>query len=169
MTEKKHLTTVENIIALMKEEIENISPLRLQKTLYFLFAYYGASYGQLSKSKEYKVTQNESLNLPEYLFDAQFEAWQYGPVIRDVYVSNKYSLDYNDIDFSMSNFEIEDKTMQQEITEYLREIIKSTLKISDFGLVERSHEDKEWKNNITHQEVMNNDLIIKEYIGLVNA
>ena len=43
MTEKKHLTTVENIIALMKEEIENISPLRLQKTLYFLFAYYGAS------------------------------------------------------------------------------------------------------------------------------
>mgnify|MGYP006946283605 CR=1 FL=1 len=46
MTEKKHLTTVENIIALMKEEIENISPLRLQKTLYFLFAYYGASYGQ---------------------------------------------------------------------------------------------------------------------------
>ncbi|MES5412679.1 hypothetical protein [Staphylococcus hominis] len=84
-------------------------------------------------------------------------------------MSNKYSLDYNDIDFSMSNFEIEDKTMQQEITEYLREIIKSTLKISDFGLVERSHEDKEWKNNITHQEVMNNDLIIKEYIGLVNA
>lgn len=84
-------------------------------------------------------------------------------------MSNKYSLDYNDIDFSMSNFEIEDKTMQQEITEYLREIIKSTLKISDFGLVERSNEDKEWKNNITHQEVINNDLIIKEFIGLVNA
>ena len=35
--------------------------------------------------------------------------------------------------------------MQQEITEYLREIIKSTLKISDFGLVERSHEDKSGK------------------------
>ena len=66
------------------------------------------------------------------------------PLFRRVW-SNKYSLDYNDIDFSMSNFEIEDKTMQQEITEYLREIIKSTLKISDFGLVERSHEDKEWK------------------------
>ena len=59
--------------------------------------------------------------------------------------------------------------MQQEITEYLREIIKSTLKISDFGLVERSHEDEEWKNKITQQEIMNNDLIIKEYIGLVNA
>ncbi len=169
MAEQKYLTTVENIIGLMKEEIKNISPLRLQKTLYFLFAYYGASYGQLSKSKEYEVTKNESLNLPKYLFDAQFEAWQYGPVIRDVYMGNKYSAGYNDIDFSMSKFEIEDKTMQQEITEYLREIIKSTLKISDFGLVERSHEDKEWKNNITHQEIMNNDLIIKEYIGLVNA
>ncbi|WP_180546988.1 type II toxin-antitoxin system antitoxin SocA domain-containing protein, partial [Staphylococcus haemolyticus] len=136
---------------------------------HFLFAYYGASYGQLSKSKEYDVTKRESLNLPEYLFDAQFEAWQYGHVIRDVYKNNKYSLGYNDIDFSMSNFEIEDKTMQQEITEYLREIIKSTLKISDFGLVERSHEDEEWKNKITQQEIMNNDLIIKEYIGLVNA
>ncbi|EHJ06984.1 Panacea domain-containing protein [Staphylococcus simiae] len=169
MTEKKYLTTVENIIALMKEEIENISPLRLQKTLYFLFAYYGASYGQLYKSKEYEVSQNESLNLPEYLFDAKFEAWQYGPVIREVYMNNKHSLDYNDIDFSMSNFEIEDKTMQQEITEYLREIIRSTLKISDFGLVERSHEDEEWKNNITQQEVMKNDGIINEYIELVNA
>ena len=51
----------------------------------------------------------------------------------------------------------------------MREIIKSTLKISDFGLVERSHEDEEWKNKITQQEIMNNDLIIKEYIGLVNA
>lgn len=67
--------------------------------------------------------------MPEYLFDAQFEAWQYYSVIRDVYKNNKYSLGYNDIDFSMSNFEIEDKTMQQEITEYLREIIKSTLKL----------------------------------------
>ncbi|HCY6618762.1 TPA: DUF4065 domain-containing protein [Staphylococcus aureus] len=169
MAEQKYLTTVENIIGLMKEEIKNISPLRLQKTLYFLFAYYGASYGQLSKSKEYEVTKSESLNLPGYLFDAQFEAWQYGPVIRDVYKNNKYSFGYNDIEFSMSNFEIEDKTMQQEITEYLREIIKSTLKISDFGLVERSHEDEEWKNKITQQEIMNNDLIIKEYIGLVNA
>ena len=35
MTEK-HLTTVENIIALMKEEIENISPLRLQKHYTFI-------------------------------------------------------------------------------------------------------------------------------------
>ncbi|HHT9201162.1 hypothetical protein LOQ55_00010 [Staphylococcus aureus] len=57
MAEQKYLTTVENIIGLMKEEIKNISPLRLQKTLYFLFAYYGASYGQLSKSKEYEVTK----------------------------------------------------------------------------------------------------------------
>ena len=61
--------------------------------------------------------------MPEYLFDAQFEAWQYGPVIRDVYKNNKYSLGYNDIDFSMSNFEIEDKTIAEIIEEIMNYLI----------------------------------------------
>ena len=36
MAEQKYLTTVENIIGLMKEEIKNISPLRLQKHYTFI-------------------------------------------------------------------------------------------------------------------------------------
>ncbi|RIN43258.1 Panacea domain-containing protein [Staphylococcus succinus] len=170
MSEKnKYLTDIKNIIGLMKEEIEDISPLRLQKTLYFLFAYYGASYGQLSKSKDYELSKDESLNLPNYLFDVEFEAWQYGPVIREVYKDNKYSDSYKELEFSMNDFDIEDKTMKKEITEYLREIIRSTYKVSDFGLVERSHEDKEWNKNIANQSEMDNELIIKEYIEIVNA
>lgn len=167
--ENKYLTDIRNIIALMKEEIDDISPLRLQKTLYFLFAYYGASYGQLSKSEDYKLSRDESLNLPSYLFDVEFEAWQYGPVIRDVYKDNKYSNSYKELKFSIDNFNIEDNTMKKEITEYLREIIRSTYKVSDFGLVERSHEDKEWNERISEQGEMDNELIIKEYIEIVNA
>lgn len=170
MSEKNnYLTDIKNIIGLMKEEIEDISPLRLQKTLYFLFAYYGASYGQLSKSEDYKLSGNESLNLPNYLFEVEFEAWQYGPVIREVYKDNKYNDSYKELEFSMNDFNIEDKTMKKEITEYLREIIRSTYKVSDFGLVERSHEDEEWNKNIANQSEMDNDLIIKEYIEVVNA
>jgi len=169
MEENKCLTSITNIIGLMKEEIEDISPLRLQKTLYFLFAYYGASYGQLSKSKDYELSKDESLNLPKYLFDAEFEAWQYGPVIREVYKDNKYSDNYKELQFSIDNFNIEDKTMRKEITEYLREIIRSTYKVSDFGLVERSHEDKEWNEKIANQSEMDKELIIKEYLEVVNA
>lgn len=167
--ENRYLTTIENIIGLMKSEIKDISPLRLQKTLYFLYAYYGASYGSLSKSEEYKMTKDEKLNLPNYLFNCEFEAWQYGPVIREVYTNNKYSSNYNDIVFNKDELNIENETMKNEVTEYLKEIISSTYKVSDFGLVERSHEDKEWLANIEKQTVMNNDVIINEYFEIVNG
>ena len=64
-----YLTTIDNIIGLMKEEIQDISPLRLQKTLYFLYAYYGASYGNMSNSKEFEFTTDDKFNLPKYLFE----------------------------------------------------------------------------------------------------
>lgn len=169
MAGKEYLTSVENIIGLMKEELQNISPLRLQKTLYFLFAYYGASYGQLSKSEEFEITNDDTLNLPTYLFPAKFEAWQYGPVIREVYTNNKYNTDYEEVSYSKDDLSIEDETMKDEITEYLKEIIASTSKVSDFGLVERTHEDKEWKANIGDQSEMNLDNIISEYIEIVNG
>lgn len=164
-----YLTTIDNIIGLMKEEIQDISPLRLQKTLYFLYAYYGASYGNMSNSKEFEFTTDDKFNLPKYLFEGKFEAWQYGPVIREVYTNNKHNNVYNDMEFNIDDLNGTDETMKKEITEYLREIIRSTYKVSDFGLVERTHEDKAWKDKIDIQGEMDSQAIINEYIEVVNA
>lgn len=167
-TKTQHFTSIENIIGLMKEELGKISPLRLQKTLYFLYAYYGASYGSMSESKEYELSGDERMNLPKYLFSGEFEAWQYGPVVRELYFKHKYDT-LKDCSFDVNHIGIDDETMKKEVIEYLRELIRNTSEVSDFGLVERSHEDEEWQEKVKKQETMDNDNIIKEYKEVVNG
>lgn len=169
-TRIEYFTSINNIIGLMKNELgEKMSPLRLQKTLYFLYAYYGASYGSLSESAEFQVNEDEKMNLPKYLFQGNFEAWQYGPVVREVYIDNKYNNFVENCEFKSEDINIEDTTMSDEVTEYLRELIQNTNEVSDFSLVERSHEDKEWKDKIATQGTMCNDKIIDEYKEIVNG
>ena len=59
---------------------KKISPIKLQKALYFCFAYWGG-FVRKSKSPETEVTINKS----EWLFSSDIEAWVYGPVVPDVY------------------------------------------------------------------------------------
>lgn len=73
------------------------------------------------------------------------------------------------MEFNIDDLNGTDETMKKEITEYLREIIRSTYKVSDFGLVERTHEDKAWKDKIDTQGEMDSQAIINEYIEVVNA
>lgn len=167
--EVKYFTSIENVIGLMKQELGEMSPLRLQKTLYFLFAYYGASYGSMAESEEYKINRDEKMNLPKYLFNGNFEAWQYGPVLREVYFDNKYSNFVEECEFNPDDIEIQDETMTAEVIDYLKELIRNTSEVSDFGLVERSHEDREWKDKIGIQSTMDRDEIIEEYKEIVNG
>ena len=55
MAEQKYLTTVENIIGLMKEEIKNISPLRLQKHYTFYLHIMVLHMGNYLKVKNMKL------------------------------------------------------------------------------------------------------------------
>ncbi len=68
-----------------------MTPLRLQKTLYFIFAFYGATLGQLNSENEGDSKFEGSSDYPKYLFKENFEAWQYGPVLRSIYQANKYN------------------------------------------------------------------------------
>ena len=89
-----------DVIALIKRGRDYLSPIRLQKALYFLFAYYGATYGSIphSESEDRRASEVEDDSFPKYLFneyngeEIQFEAWQYGPVIRRIYVDNKENM-----------------------------------------------------------------------------
>lgn len=135
----------------------DITPLRLQKSLYFLYAYYGAFYGKMGQDDE----KNEvSESYPKHLFPAKFEAWKYGPVIFDVYQKNKANA-YALLEHDFSKY-------ATDVLEFLNELIEQLNSVSDFSLVERSHIDESWKTayqssmGYDHTE-MDNDSIVAEY------
>jgi uncharacterized phage-associated protein len=140
--------------------IRKMTPLRLQKTLYFLFAFYGATYGLLNNENVEEKHFEGSADYPKHLFKENFEAWQYGPVIREIYKNNKYHQDV------IESSEIWQPANDQEdsIKELLIQVIHQTDEMGDFTLVERTHEDLEWKRAFDDgQGEMNKESIIEEY------
>ena len=65
----------------------NISPIKLQKSLYFLFAYWG-QYIRNNKENKDSVEVDYS-NYSEFLFNDRIEAWTYGPVLPNVFITEK--------------------------------------------------------------------------------
>lgn len=137
-----------------------LSPLKLQKGLYFLFAYYGALYG--NKHIEKSEMKEVEYDYPKFLFNANFEAWDYGPVIRDVYFENKrgeYSSFAQDV---VSDEDVFGEDI--EVQHFVKEIFDQVVATSDFSLVDRSHEDIAWKRIHDSGEVdMSNEEIVNEY------
>jgi uncharacterized phage-associated protein len=135
---------------------KEISPLKLQKSLYFLFAYYGALYSNQSEEGIFEG----SVNTPKYLFDANFEAWKYGPVIREVYGRNKGNEYNNEANIAMA---IEEVNSNNEVKKFIDELFEQINSVSDFGLVDRSHEDEVWKEAYSKGTSINKDDLIEEY------
>ena len=136
--------------SIMSDRIsDDISPLKLQKSLYFCFAYWG---GFIRKGQNKKSELDISYS--EYLFDEVIEAWVYGPVVPDVY-HNK-------------SIEISDKKDIFKGKEYVKEfidgILNDVLVVSDFKLVEASHNDSCWKKNFKKSDIFHNKEIPKEEI-----
>lgn len=130
---------------------KEISPIKLQKSLYFLFAYWGAFVRKNRTNEEYV---EEKINLSEYLFDEEFEAWVYGPVIKKVFKQFKENnLKYDD---NIKKIFDDKQTIVKETIDSLLEEIFS---ISDFKLVSISHEDKCWQNNFVEEETQHNKII----------
>ena len=133
---------------------KTISPLKLQKSLYFCFAYWGA-FVYCDEKKQSEL----SLNYSKYLFGERIEAWVYGPVIPDVYHSKEYLNECNPEEMFKG---------KEYVREFIDDILNDTLKISDFKLVEISHKDNCWKHNfrekdLQHNKEINKDEIIREY------
>lgn len=130
---------------------KKISPVRMQKTLYFAFAYWG---GFFEKSK----FQNEmEINISQYqenLFWNRIEAWVYGPVIPDVYFSE-------DIDSFFDENMFND---YEPVKEIIDNVIQDTFQVNDFKLVDISHCDNAWKNKFDYEETYHNNEIDKREI-----
>lgn len=135
-----------------------ISPVRLQKSLYFCFAYWG---GFIEKGK-LQDANKEEINVSQYdkyLFEAEFQAWVYGPVIPKIYSNKEIDRSYNKDMFADKN----------DIKEFVDDLLNDINEISDFKLVDISHNDEPWKkhfhyNSEFHNEVIPNDEIINEYV-----
>ena len=140
---------------------KEISPIKLQKSLYFCFAYWGGFVRKNNKNEDYV---EEKISLSEYLFNEKFKAWVYGPVIPDIfrkYKDNK--INYKNLDFN-SIFDEENLTVREAVDSLLNELFE----VSDFKLVSISHEDECWKNHFDifaeeHNQDIPPEEIINEY------
>lgn len=135
-----------------EETGKEISPIKLQKTLYFLFAYWG---GTVRKSKNYpNLVEEDYSKFSEYLFDEDIEAWVYGPVIPAVYHEKNLGSFFNKDLFK-------DK---EKLKDFIDGLLKELFAVSDFTLVEISHNDNAWKNTFNFDENYHNNVISKEDI-----
>lgn len=135
--------------SLLPNKLDILSPLKLQKSLYFCFAYWG---GFVRKGQNKK--KELELNFSEYLFNERIEAWVYGPVVPDV---------YHDKEIRECNPE---KLFngKEYVREFIDGILNDVLNVSDFKLVEISHNDECWKRNFRKSEIFHNNEIPKEEI-----
>ena len=130
-----------------------ISPIKLQKSLYFCFAYWGG-YVRKSKMQDTEITIDKS----DWLFDENIEAWVYGPVVPDVYHDNQL--------INSRNINLFDGN--EDVKDYINGVLDDILIVSDFKLVEVSHSDNCWKKNFDpnserHNVIIDKEDIIQEY------
>lgn len=128
---------------------KEISPIKLQKSLYFCFAYWGG-FVRKSKLADTEITINKS----EWLFDENIEAWVYGPVVPDVYHDDNL----------MSNRNANLFCNDEDVKEFINGVLDDILIVSDFKLVEVSHSDNCWKKNFDPNSERHNIVIDKEDI-----
>ena len=147
--------TIANYLYSLKSDI---SPIKLQKALYFLFAYYGGVYFNHDNEGE-----SEGVIEPKTLFNAEFEAWKYGPVIREIYRLNKHGELGNDDEVQIA---VDALNQYPEEKMFIDNLFNQIDSVSDFSLVERSHQDDIWERNYNtnlNKKIMDNFEIIIEY------
>ena len=139
-----------------------ISPIKLQKCLYFLFAIWG---GYVLSSRNGKNEDKDSHNYSEYLFDDDFSVWEYGPVDEKAY---NWFENFNDNEIEqlelLKKEDLNYKDEDNNICSFINEMLNKLFNISDFGLVDLSHDDDVWKDAISnHKNKLERNMIITEY------
>lgn len=143
---KYYFENVDDLVNYLLYKEPDITPLRLQISLYFLFAFYIGTY------------QNQN-DYPKYLFNADFETWYYGPTIRRVYL-NQEEGKYIPHEFIFGNHEID-----QEVNRFINDLLSRITDRSDFSLIDRLHEDTTWRKAMNNSKfsIMSKEDIASEY------
>lgn len=143
---------------------KEISPIKLQKSLYFLFAMWGGNVASAKfESKEDTEDDEKYESYDTYLFDASFEAWRYGPVDREIY--ELFKNDQLEISGDVNVFSNPAIPYMDDVKQYIDELLDKIFKTSDFGLVDMTHTDNSWKEAIkTENKLISNEDIIRDYL-----
>ena len=152
-----------------KNRLENPTPLKIQKTLYFLWGFYSATYGSI----KYDSAEKSEFDLqdgayPHELFKPEFEAWRYGAVINKVYLAYKKheikELSSEDIQKKISLGDLEKK----EILLFINNLIAQINEVDDFGLVQKAIKDSAWKDAYLADKKMNPEKIKDDYVNFLS-
>lgn len=169
---------VDKLVVFLLQKYKNLSPVKLQKGLYFLYAFYAGVYADSHQSNtEYNqqikdcdnTTQNDVDYFPCELFPTQFEAWTYGPVIKDVYLKNQK----NEYEPLLSSFDAESEFkniyQSEEIKKFIEDVFHKIQSVSDFTLVNRIQADVAWQEAFDSEDkIMDNKKIWNEYRSKFN-
>lgn len=144
----------------MKNFDKKISSIKLHKSLYFMFAYWGTFIMQGKGNVEENVDDFDC-----FLFDADFRSWAFGPVDQEIYETNKNSNSYKSK--QAKRFYANQDNLIKDFFEY---IIPQIFNSSDFGLIDLCQKDKCWKDRFNRDNPYSNNRIdsmdiILEYLG----
>ncbi|RIY31154.1 hypothetical protein CKF54_07355 [Psittacicella hinzii] len=150
---------------------KEISPIQLQKALYFLYTFYIGMYYNSSEVKELEG----GVEFPNELFEAHFEAWTYGPAIRSIYDKRRLGSDFylNNLEskeYKTFIAELENEPYGKTVLKFVDELFRDILARSEFSLVERSQQDSTWKKAyVSEDKLMSNQSIIEEYLKIFRS
>lgn len=160
--------SIDVLISHVVNFLDNPTPLKVQKSLYFLWAFYAATYGNIDYQEITDFSDQEKY--PRSLFEADFEAWSYGPVINSVFAEYRRTNGFEGVSDKYVESEISDKN-EKEVWSFIDDLLAQINKVNDFGLVERSHQDSAWRNAYKEGQrhcKMDADEIKRDYVNYVN-
>ena len=149
----------------VKSKLDNPTPIKIQKALYFLWAFYAATYGNI----DYSAKNPSEFNLqaepyPKFLFAPDFAAGKYGPVIKRVYLAcQNQQLEKLNLKAVQQQITL-DKLARNEVILFVNNLLDQINDINDFGLVQRTHQDQAWKEAYAAHRHMNPEMIKADYI-----
>lgn len=142
----KHKTKIYQSIEYLLNQCQDITPLALQKALYYIQGFYFSFYN-------------------EFLFFEDCEAWVHGPVYRDVYFRYR---DYRFDTIDSTNDEFDDSLFSSSEKAILDSVVKNVCCYSGKVLEKFTHMEAPWLlTRADLAETMASDRIIpKEQIGV---
>lgn len=141
--DKQFATNKIKLTNYLMEKLEHPTPLKIQKSLYILWAFYAGSYG----SADFDEEGNYEYNYPRSLFEPHFEAWKYGPVDYDIYTlmkKNEGPFEEPEDLKGKRLFEDMEAPVETNLQKFTENVVQQIDKVDDFSLVARTHQDKCW-------------------------
>lgn len=141
---------------------EDISILKMNKVLYFCFAYWGA-YVRMGKNNIDNIEVDRLEDYSEYLFDTEFKTGVYGPYMKNLSkINNKYFIQYEK-EKELHNFIVKNQ-YGGNVFKFLDPLIRDAFEANEFDLMDISMKDEEYKRaKDNNYGIMDNDKIIDEY------